>query len=267
LLVPAAVTVMLSHLVQKLLSSRLKYTSLYEAQVPNRADSPAHHTEHLCMALDFMCKPRLSDPSMLCHLDLVNLLQSGVPVDLGREKQLMIGVLQLESPWVGKPISSGCQKDLENEMEIIAILRDGQILMPYPDMLLKAEDRILAITSPHLKKRLERHLGPHRPDGRPGRANRVGKDYQRGLFPTITAGAAINWSHTFNTIGTNARAGSTIPDYQLPIDLSWVLDIWGNIRRTVEAAQANAQASASDLEVTTSQYKVGIACALDVITR
>jgi CIC family chloride channel protein len=168
LLVPAAVAVILSYYVQKLLSSRLKYTSLYEAQVPNRADSPAHHTENLCMALDFMCKPRLSDPSRLCHLDLVNLLESEVPVDLGQEKQLMIGALREDSPWVGEPISSGCQKELENQMEIIAILRGSQILMPYPDMLLKAEDRILAIISPHLRKRLERHLGPHRANGRPG---------------------------------------------------------------------------------------------------
>ena len=120
------------------------------------------------MALDFMCKPRLSDPSRLCHLDLVNLLESEVPVDLGQEKQLMIGALRPDSPWVGEPISSGCQKELENQMEIIAILRDGQILMPYPDMLLKAEDRILAIISPHLRKRLERHLGPHRANGHPG---------------------------------------------------------------------------------------------------
>jgi outer membrane protein TolC len=102
---------------------------------------------------------------------------------------------------------------------------------------------------------------------RAGSASLAGKDYQCGLFPTVTAGAAINRSHTSDNIGSNARAGSTITDYQLPIDLSWELDIWGNIRRTVEAAQANAQASASDLEVTTSQYKVGIACALDVITR
>ena len=81
----------------------------------------------------------------------------------------MIGALRPDSPWVGETIRSGCQKELENEMEIIVILRDSQILMPYPDMLLKAEDRILAITSPHLKKRLERHLGPHRPNGRPDR--------------------------------------------------------------------------------------------------
>ena len=147
----------------------MKYKSLYEAQVPNRVDSPAHHIEHLCTALGFMCKPQLSDPSMLSHLDLVNLLESGVPVDLGQEKQLMIGALRPESPWVGKPISAGWQKELGDEMEIIAILRDSQILMPHPHMVLEAEDRILAITSPHQKERLDRHLGPHRPDGRPGR--------------------------------------------------------------------------------------------------
>ena len=90
-------------------------------------------------------------------------------------------------------------------------------------------------------------------------ANRTGMDYQRGLFPTITAGAAINRSHASDTIGTIAWAGSTIPDYQFPIDLSWELDIWGNMRRTVEAAQANAQASATDLEAALLSARAALA--------
>jgi CIC family chloride channel protein len=45
LLVPAALAVLLSYLVQGSLSARLKYRSLYEAQVQSRADSPAHHVE------------------------------------------------------------------------------------------------------------------------------------------------------------------------------------------------------------------------------
>jgi len=36
-------------------------------------------------------------------------------------------------------------------------------------------------------------------------------------------------------------------DFQLPIDASWEPDVWGRVRRTVEAALSEAQASAADL--------------------
>ena len=43
LLAPAALSVMISYFFQVTLSNRLKYKSLYEAQVPTRDDSPAHY--------------------------------------------------------------------------------------------------------------------------------------------------------------------------------------------------------------------------------
>ncbi len=50
LLVPAALAVTLSFVLQARLSRRLRYRSMYEAQVPRRGDSPAHLTEHLEIA-------------------------------------------------------------------------------------------------------------------------------------------------------------------------------------------------------------------------
>jgi len=63
-----------------------------------------------------------------------------------------------------------------------------------------------------------------------------------GLFPTATAGPSI--THTSSgarSANTGSSAGSgerTI--YSFPLDVSWEADIWGRIRRGVNAATAQA---------------------------
>jgi NodT family efflux transporter outer membrane factor (OMF) lipoprotein len=71
-----------------------------------------------------------------------------------------------------------------------------------------------------------------------------------GYFPQVTAGVSLTRAQRSSTavIGNPATSGTTLSDYLLPVDFSWELDLWGRIRRTVEASQANAQASAADLE-------------------
>jgi len=68
------------------------------------------------------------------------------------------------------------------------------------------------------------------------------------LFPTVTAGS----SATRNRISSNRPAsvttnGTTYNDFQIPFELSYQIDVWGRVRRTVEAYRDQAQASAADL--------------------
>jgi NodT family efflux transporter outer membrane factor (OMF) lipoprotein len=73
--------------------------------------------------------------------------------------------------------------------------------------------------------------------------------YQRAdFFPTIDAGA----SATRNRISNHRPAstvsnGVTYSDFQIPFELSYQIDVWGRVRRTVEAYRDQAQASAADL--------------------
>ncbi len=73
--------------------------------------------------------------------------------------------------------------------------------------------------------------------------------YQKAdLFPAVTAGA----SATRNKISSHRPAsvvanGITYNDYQIPFELSYQIDVWGRVRRTVESYREQAQASAADL--------------------
>jgi NodT family efflux transporter outer membrane factor (OMF) lipoprotein len=79
------------------------------------------------------------------------------------------------------------------------------------------------------------------------------------LFPTVTVNGSANVSGSGGKAsagagagagggtGTTGAHGGTTQSYQLELGATWEPDLWGKIRRTIENASANAQASAADL--------------------
>jgi NodT family efflux transporter outer membrane factor (OMF) lipoprotein len=67
-------------------------------------------------------------------------------------------------------------------------------------------------------------------------------------FPSIGGGAAATRNKISNnrppSLSTN---GATYNDFQIPFELSYEVDVWGRVRRTVESYHEQAQASAADL--------------------
>lgn len=79
-------------------------------------------------------------------------------------------------------------------------------------------------------------------------------------FPTVTVGVGITRTATSATSGAStSRNNQTFTQHSLPVDVSWELDVWGRIRRTVESSEATAQASAADLEAATLSARAELA--------
>jgi NodT family efflux transporter outer membrane factor (OMF) lipoprotein len=70
-----------------------------------------------------------------------------------------------------------------------------------------------------------------------------------GYYPVVMGSPSVSPTQ----LSQNRPLSSTISknrytDYFLPIDASYEADVWGRVRRTVEASRSEAQASAADLE-------------------
>jgi NodT family efflux transporter outer membrane factor (OMF) lipoprotein len=71
---------------------------------------------------------------------------------------------------------------------------------------------------------------------------------QAAYYPTVTLGVGVTREQNSPTVSSGpAKASSQFTEHTLPIDMSWEVDVWGRIGRTVESGEANAQASAADL--------------------
>jgi outer membrane protein, multidrug efflux system len=74
-----------------------------------------------------------------------------------------------------------------------------------------------------------------------------------GLFPNVGAGFSatrqrVSPNAPLTTTGQAIGQPSTYNDFTVPLDLSYEVDLWGRVRRSVESARAQAHASADDLE-------------------
>jgi NodT family efflux transporter outer membrane factor (OMF) lipoprotein len=82
------------------------------------------------------------------------------------------------------------------------------------------------------------------------------------LYPTLGASGSVTRSRTnFTETGGGRTSSNTIEITQGTAEgtVSWDLDIWGKIRRTIEESQANAQASEATLANATLSAQVTLA--------
>ena len=87
--------------------------------------------------------------------------------------------------------------------------------------------------------------------------------YRAGEFPTIAVSPgvqAFRYSPNQPYFPSSSASGvGSVANFFLPFDLSYEVDLWGRIRRTVAAARNEAQASAGDLATTTLSMQADLA--------
>src|SRR6266516_3726534 len=74
-----------------------------------------------------------------------------------------------------------------------------------------------------------------------------------------SSGTSAGSATSTGTSGSSGSSGGAQSNFQLGLDFSWELDVWGRIRRTVESNRAAAQASAGDLEAARLSFQAELA--------
>lgn len=160
LLVPAGMAVMIAYLLQIRLSQGFRYRSLYEGQVSTRRDSPAHYLEHIRIALQLLGRRTLPLADKLGHLDLMRLLRSRIRFDLPGGRELTLGAIREDSPVAGRTLGELYRRLAAYEFEVVTILRREHMLLPHPETVLEAGDRLAMIVSPPARQPLADYVAP-----------------------------------------------------------------------------------------------------------
>jgi outer membrane protein, multidrug efflux system len=92
-------------------------------------------------------------------------------------------------------------------------------------------------------------------------ARAAAKGVKSAFYPVISFDPSVTRERTSanENISGFSSGGSTFTNYVLPFDLTYEVDIWGQVRRSVEAANAQVQASLADYEVVLQTLEADLA--------
>jgi CIC family chloride channel protein len=150
LIVPSMLANILAFLVQRSLTAGRRYPTLYESQVTDRHDSPAHRGVFVRRALE-MIEVGGMDSSEVTLPRLVSLLRFGEPISVTGGSAVMASLevgpgSSLDGQTVAVGIGEGATA--------VAVLRRSELLVPRGPTLLAAGDQLIIVATSEAHERL-----------------------------------------------------------------------------------------------------------------
>jgi NodT family efflux transporter outer membrane factor (OMF) lipoprotein len=109
----------------------------------------------------------------------------------------------------------------------------------YNDPLLNSLEEQVSISNQNLAQAEARYR----------QASALVQSARSSYYPSVSGNASTTRGNRGNG-GSSIITPNTSENHSLSVSANWEIDLWGRVRRTVEANQASAQASAADLEAT-----------------
>lgn len=152
LIVPTMLSVMLAFVVQRALTGRARYPTLYESQVESREDSPAHQGVLVRRAFELVDVGKVQ-PGGIPLPRLVSMLRLGEPISLGVGGARMLKLRIEEGSWlVGRTIADAFAEI--SGVTAVAVLRRDRVLIPRGPTDLAAGDELVVMAGPGSVERL-----------------------------------------------------------------------------------------------------------------
>lgn len=108
----------------------------------------------------------------------------------------------------------------------------------YDDPQLNSLEEQIAVSNQSLKAAQEQFL----------QARAALRIARAGYYPNLSVNpSAAGYRQSQNKTLFSQGETVTYPDYLIPVDASWEPDVWGRVRRSVEASRSELQATAADL--------------------
>jgi len=146
LIMPAMIAVSMSYLVQSALSKKLRYRSLYEAQVPLPVNSPVHYQRYYRAVATLLREKKITLEDDIFVDELGDRFSKGKAVPLpGRPECLYTVEVKGGCEIVGQTLK---EIDLPRDVLIVGLMRGQETILPHGATELLAHDQLVVAASP-----------------------------------------------------------------------------------------------------------------------